>query len=200
MSDKKLAEKIRQGFGRIEAERGWQARLDRLERHLDNLPDQRRIIEEKDGDTITKTTGPRAEIERHIKQARRTGEAGDLDGFAQAMHRIVSDFWEAGIPLFLDGDYRQRQQAAARRPRKREAGLVLRALGALVRDRPSLSRARLVAELEAEPLTLDHADVEFTLRESGVEVRCLVSDRVESIRLKNVQRYIYRAKKRQVDT
>jgi len=200
MSDKKLAEKIRQGFGRIEAERGWQARLDRLERHLDNLPDQRRIIEEKDGDTITKTTGPRAEIERHIKQARRTGEAGDLDGFAQAMHRIVSDFWEAGIPLFLDGDYRQRQQAAARRPRKRKLSLAGRGLVALVADQPSVTKGRLVEALEMEPVTLDDDDIEFTLYGDRVQVRCLETDHVEFVALRNLKQGIYRAKKRQGDT
>lgn len=110
----------------------WQRRLQRYRDHLDKLPDQRRRIpiesgwKDKPRNAMERKLhaagaswkeGPRVSIERAIGEAEKAAEASDLDAFAQALERIVSDFWRAGLPLALEAGKSASQSGAGKAPR-----------------------------------------------------------------------------------
>lgn len=170
---------------------GWRARLERFRSHLDKLPDQRRRIPIKGGHK----TGPRVEIEKEIDSAERAGEAGDLDAFAQAMHRIVGDFFEAGVPIFVEADYRKRQSKRASGPRKRQSGLAIRGLMAMLDEWPDLDAPTMRNHLEGHPRDSDERNVKVRLDDDGTVVVTDLADGSQDLVPKEYQaNYLKRAR------
>lgn len=169
---------------------GWQSRLQHFREHLDNLPDQRRRIETEDG----VTAGPRALIEQAIDDAERAGHAGDLDAFAQAMHRIVGDFWEAGLPILDEGFHRARQSKRAKGKRTRPPALWKRAFIAMLEEWPDLDAATMRDHLDGYPRIFDER-VEVSVDDEGnVIITDLIEGTQDNVPKEYQSTYLRRAK------
>jgi len=169
---------------------GWRARLERFRVHLDKLPDQRRRIPIKGGHKA----GPRAEIELAIQDAERAGEAGDLDAFAQALHRIVGDFHEAGVPIYVEADYRKRQSKSAAGLRKRQPGLAVRGLMAMLKRWPELNAEAMRNDLETGPRDFDEENLSVRLDDDVVVVTDLTDGSEDSVPKEYQSTYLSRAR------
>lgn len=194
---------------------GWRARLERFRAHLDKLPDQRRRvptwtpiteinpkwrdrldgIEKREIDGVAHyalgaRSGPRANIEKEIESAEQAGEAGDLDRFAQAIHRIVGDFFEAGVEIFVEADYRKRQSKNRKgKPVERRKGVAARGFMAYLEEFPETKSGQLIADLESDERELADGSYYYVMRldeQGDVEVWDGDTDERDSVPRDNI--------------
>lgn len=89
---------------------------------------------------------------------------------------------------------KQAHRERSRKPRSRSPSLVMRGLGALVREFPGVGASSLVEILEGQIRTYDDDDVELYVVDENVLVRDLNSDATKLVRFKNLSKYLQRAK------